>query len=206
MTGRTFRNLVNLLTATHNQPDSATIIAQTRCWLESVIIELNFCPFARREHVRNSIRYSVSDQTELALALQAVADECQLLDQQAQTETTLLIFSAGFSEFDDFLQLIDIADQLLDQLDYRGTYQLAHFHPHYCFADAEADDAANYTNRSPWPTLHLLREASLQQAIGSHPDTGQIPDNNIRKAREQGKPALQARLQHCLAAQDKHHE
>lgn len=206
MPGRKFCNLVSLLTATSDKPDSATIIAQTRCWLESVIIALNFCPFARREHIRDSIRYRVSDQTDLALALQAVADECQQLDQQAQTETTLLIFPAGFSEFDDFLQLIEMADQLLDQLGYRGIYQLAHFHPDYCFADAEADDAANYTNRSPWPTLHLLREASLQRAIGSHPDTAQIPDNNIRKARELGKPALQARLQHCLAAQDKHHE
>jgi hypothetical protein len=168
-----------------------------------VIIDLNFCPFAKREFARESIRYTVSDQPDLALALQAVADECQQLDQQPQTETTLLMFSRGFNEFDDFLQLIEMADQLIDQLGYRATYQLAHFHPDYCFAGSDNGDAANYTNRSPWPTLHLLREASLQRAIEGYPDTSQIPENNIRKARELGKAALQARLQQCMAAQDK---
>ncbi|HEY9201716.1 MAG TPA: DUF1415 domain-containing protein [Gammaproteobacteria bacterium] len=191
------------MTASPTIPDPATIIAQTRCWLESVIIELNFCPFAKREFVKNSIRYTVSEQTDLAMALEVVADECQQLDQHPQTETTLLMFSRGFSAFDDFLQLIEMADQLIDQLGYRATYQLAHFHPDYCFAGSNNDDAANYTNRSPWPTLHLLREASLQRAIDAYPDTAQIPENNIRRARELGKPALQARLQQCLAAQGK---
>lgn len=189
-----------------SNPDTARIISQTQCWLESVIIALNFCPFAKREFVRDSIRYTVSDQTDLALALQAVADECQQLDQQPQTETTLLMFSQGFSEFNDFLELIDMADQLIDQLGYRATYQLAHFHPDYCFAGSDEEDAANYTNRSPWPTLHLLRETSLQRAIEGYPDTSQIPENNIRRARELGKATLQARLQQCLAAQGKHHE
>lgn len=187
----------------HRYPDPATIITQTRCWLESVIIELNFCPFARREHLRNSIRYQLSEQADLSSALQTVAEECQYLDQQPQTETTLLIFPRGFNDFNDFLELIEMTDQLIDQLDYRSTYQLAHFHPDYCFAGSNDDDAANYTNRSPWPTLHLLREASLQRAIERYPDTSQIPDNNIKKARELGKPALQARLQQCMAAQDK---
>lgn len=194
------------MTATPSHPDSASVIAQTRCWLESVIIALNFCPFAKREHVRDSIRYQLSEAIDLATALQAVSDELQHLDQQPQTETTLLIFPRGFAEFNDFLELIEMADQLIDQLGYRSTYQLAHFHPDYCFAGSNDEDAANYTNRSPWPTLHLLREASLQRAIDAYPDTSQIPDNNINKARELGKPALQARLQQCLAALDKNHE
>lgn len=181
----------------HTHPDSASVITQTRCWLESVIIKLNFCPFARREHVRNSIGYQLCEATDLAPALQALADELQLLDQQPQTETTLLIFPQGFADFNDFLELIEMGDQLIDQLDYRSTYQLAHFHPNYCFSGSNEDDAANYTNRSPWPTLHLLREASLQRAIDGYPDTLQIPDNNIRKARELGKPALQSRLEQC---------
>lgn len=203
MPGRKLRNLVTILTASPTIPYPATIIAQTRCWLESVIIELNFCPFAKREFVKNSIRYTVSEQTDLAMALEVVTDECQQLDQHPQTETTLLMFSRGFSEFDDFLELIEMADQLIDQLGYRATYQLAHFHPDYCFAGSTNEDAANYTNRSPWPTLHLLREASLQKAIDAYPDTSQIPENNIRRARELGKPALQARLQQCMAAQGK---
>lgn len=186
--------------------DPASIIAQTQCWLESVIIELNFCPFAKREFVRNSIRYTVSEQADLAPALQAVSDELQYLDQHPQTETTLLIFPRGFAEFNDFLELIEMADQLIDQLGYRSVYQLAHFHPDYCFAGCNDEDAANYTNRSPWPTLHLLREASLQKAIERYPDTSQIPDNNISKARELGKPALQARLQKCMTARGENHE
>lgn len=179
-------------------PDSATVIAQTQYWLESVIIDLNFCPFAKREFVRDSIRYKVSERADLASALETMADECQHLDQQPQTETTLLIFPGGFSEFEDFLELIDMADQLIDQLSYRATYQLAHFHPNYCFAGSNDEDAANYTNRSPWPTLHLLREASLQQAIDAYPDTGQIPCINIEKAREMGIQQLQTRLAQCM--------
>lgn len=203
MPGRKFRNLVTILTATPDNPDPATIITQTRCWLESVIIDFNFCPFAKREFVKDSIRYTVSEQTDLAMALQVVADECQQLDQQPQTETTLLMFSRGFSEFNDFLELIDMADQLIDQLGYRSTYQLAHFHPDYCFAGSTDEDAANYTNRAPWPTLHLLRETSLQRAIDTYPDTSRIPYINIEKARELGKAILQARLQHCMDAQAK---
>lgn len=195
-----------MIAPTHRSADSATVIAQTRCWLESVIIELNFCPFAKREFARNSIRYQASEHTDLASALQTVADELQHLDQQADTETTLLMFPQGFNSFDDFLELIEMADQLIDQLGYRSIYQLAHFHPNYCFAGSDDEDAANYTNRSPWPTLHLLREASLQRAIASYPDTSRIPDNNIKKARKLGKQSLQQRLQQCMAIQEKNHE
>jgi hypothetical protein len=194
------------LTATPDNPDSATVVAQTRCWLESVIIELNFCPFAKREFVRNSIRYQLSEAIDLSTALHSVNDELNYLDQHSQSETTLLIFPRGFAEFNDFLELIEMADKLIDQLGYRSTYQLAHFHPNYCFAGSNDEDAANYTNRSPWPTLHLLRENSLQQAIERYPDTSQIPDNNIKKARQMGRQALQKRLQQCMdvdPAQDK---
>jgi len=191
------------VTVTPDIPDSATVIAQTRCWLKSVIIDLNFCPFAKREFVRDSIRYKVSEQTDLASALETMADELQHLDQQPLTETTLLIFPDAFSEFEDFLELIELADQLIDQLGYRATYQLAHFHPDYCFAGSTDEDAANYTNRAPWPTLHLLRETSLQRAIDAYPDASRIPYINIEKAREMGKQALLARLKQCMDAQAK---
>ncbi len=194
---------VKTVTATPDIPDSATVTAQTQRWIESVIIDFNFCPFARHEFVRNSIRYTVSEQTDLASSLEAMADELQHLDQQPKTATTLLIFPGGFSEFEDFLELIELADQLIDQLGYRATYQLAHFHPDYCFAGSTDEDAANYTNRSPWPTLQLLRETSLQRAIDAYPDTSRIPYINIEKARELGKQALQARLKQCMDAQAK---
>lgn len=173
------------------------IIQQTQCWLKSTIIGLNFCPFANKEFKQNTIRYQVVDEKGLESNLHALAEEFQFLDNHADTETTLLIFSHSVDDFDDFLELIDYANQLLDDLGYRSTYQLAHFHPQYCFDGVEPDDASNYTNRSPYPTLHLIREESLQQAIENYPDTAEIPENNIKLARELGADKLQSLLNEC---------
>lgn len=173
------------------------IIQQTQCWLENVIIGLNFCPFAKREFVNQSIRYAVSDALQLDEALQAVADEFITLDQEDGIETTLLMFASGFSDFDDFVELIDYSNQLIDELGYRGIYQVAHFHPDYCFEGSDDQDAANFTNRSPWPTLHLIRESSLQSAIEQHANTEAIPEANIRLARKLGFDKMQQLLQQC---------
>lgn len=170
---------------------------QTRCWLENIIIKLNFCPFANRELINQRIRFATDESSQIEAALQRLAIELEFLQQHSDCETSLLIFSHGFSEFDDFLDLIDIANQLIEELNYQGIFQLAHFHPDYCFEGETADDAANFTNRSPFPTLHLLREQSLQQAIDSHPDTSSIPETNIKLARAQGFDKMQALLNHC---------
>lgn len=175
----------------------ADIIQQTRCWLDSVIIALNFCPFARREFINQRIRYCVSESAELSGVLQQFTDEIIYLDNHSEIETSLFILPDGFNQFDDFLDLIDVSNQLIDELGYRSVYQIAHFHPDYCFEGVSTDDASNFTNRSPWPTLHLLRESSLQQAIESHADTSAIPENNIRLARELGFAKMQALLDHC---------
>lgn len=177
--------------------DINSITQQTRNWLEDIIIKLNFCPFAKREFLNNSIRYSVSDAVDLEAALHALAEEFNFLDNNTKTETTLLIFSQSFAEFDSFLELIDYANQLLDDLGYASVYQLAHFHPDYCFDGVETDDASNYTNRSPYPILHLLREHSLQKAIQNHTDTSSIPDTNIILARELGSDKMQQLLDQC---------
>lgn len=182
---------------------SEHIIQQTQCWLKSIIIGLNFCPFANHEFKNDTIRYTVCDINSgnhndmLQSNLHALAAEFQHLDQHASTETSLLIFSQSVIEFDDFLELIDFANQLLEDLGYLGIYQLAHFHPQYCFADAEPDDASNYTNRSPYPTLHIIREKSLQHAIDNHPDTAEIPDTNIKLANELGADKMQSLLNAC---------
>lgn len=174
-----------------------TIIEQTKCWLSSIIIELNFCPFAKREFIKESICYDVSTANGLEANLHALARALEHLDNHAEVETTLLIFAEAFANFNDFVEMIDYADQLIDELGYRSTYQLAHFHPDYCFEGAEPDDAANYTNRAPFPILHLLREDSLQNAIDKHPDTASIPDNNIKLARELGITKMQTLLSKC---------
>jgi len=174
-----------------------SIIEQTQCWLKNIIIGLNFCPFANREFINNSIRYFVSEEKTLEPSLQHLAAEFEYLNKHNTTETSLLIFSHGFSDFDDFLELIDFANQLLDDLNYSGIYQLAHFHPDYCFADAKPDDASNYTNRSPYPTLHIIREKSLQLAIENHPNTADIPNTNIKLANKLGLAKMQSLLAAC---------
>lgn len=172
-------------------------IEQTRCWVRTVIVEHNFCPFARRELERESIRYSVNHATELEVALLSVIDECIYLDNNKDTETTLLIFTEAFENFDDYLELVELAGDLLADQGYEGIYQLASFHPDYCFADAEQNDAANYTNRSPYPMLHLIREASMAQALEHYPEPEKIPERNIEYARELGLDEMKRQLEAC---------
>ena len=175
------------------------VVNQTYCWVKSVIIKHNFCPFARRELERNSIRYCVNRDTELEPALQAVIDECICLDDNKNTETTLLIFSEGFSDFDDYLDLVELAQDLLADQGYEGIYQLASFHPNYCFEGAEQDDVANYTNRSPYPMMHLIREASMEKALESYPEPEKIPERNVEYARELGMEEMQRQLEACCS-------
>lgn len=175
------------------------VVNQTYCWVKSVIIKHNFCPFARRELERNSIRYCVNRDTELEPALQAVIDECICLDDNKDTETTLLIFSEGFSDFDDYLDLVELAQDLLADQGYEGIYQLASFHPNYCFEGAEQDDVANYTNRSPYPMMHLIREASMEKALESYPEPEKIPERNVEYARELGMEEMQRQLEACCS-------
>jgi hypothetical protein len=164
----------------------STVIENTRQWLDAVVVGLNFCPFANRELRRNAVRFAVNGSGDIGDALQQLILECGILDAKPETETTLLILPEGYAEFLDYLDLVGMAEDLLAEQGYEGIYQVASFHPDYCFADAEADDAANYTNRSPFPMLHLLREASLDTAIDSHPDIDSIPVNNMKKARALG--------------------
>ena len=162
------------------------IIKQTKKWLEDIVIKHNFCPFAKRELLRDSIRFHVVDSSDMAEALQALADEFFYLDHQEATETTLVIFPQGFNHFDDYLGLVELANALLEDQEYSGIYQLASFHPDYCFEGSDNNDPANYTNRSPYPTLHIIRESSLARAIERHPDAEGIPERNIDYARELG--------------------
>ncbi len=173
------------------------IIQQIQCWLKTTIIDLNFCPFANHEFVQNTIRYSISDGDNLESNLHALAEEFLFLDENTDTETSLLIFNNSVDDFDDFLELIDYANQLIDDLGYRSRYQVAHFHPDYCFDGVEPSDASNYTNRSPCPILHIIREDSLQQAIENYPDTTTIPENNIKLTRKLGSKKLQSLLDSC---------
>ncbi|MEO9946119.1 MAG: DUF1415 domain-containing protein [Paraglaciecola sp.] len=171
------------------------IITSVKKWINDVIIGLNFCPFAKKEVVRDTIRYCVSDAVYENKALDTVINELSTLDNLSEIQTTLIIFSCGFSDFDKYLDLVDGANEFIERGGYRGLYQIATFHPDYCFDDEKSNDAANYTNRSPYPILHLLREASLEQVLKNYPNPENIPDNNITKARELGVNYFKKQLQ-----------
>ncbi|GHB23866.1 DUF1415 domain-containing protein [Salinicola rhizosphaerae] len=159
-------------------------------WLQTFVVGHDICPFAGREFRRRAIRYAVSAGDAMEAMLEALVAECQRLDSTPEIETTLLIFPRGLEDFDDYLELLSLAEALLDSLGYEGIYQLASFHPDYVFDGAERDDPANFTNRAPFPTLHLLREASLERALRHHDDPEGIPARNIDLLREPDSPAL----------------
>ena len=183
--------------STQNKEDQR-IIAQTKEWVNKVIVGHNYCPFAKREVDKGSVRYTVVHETEFNSLLKDVVQECVWLDQNSDTETTLIIFPENLHEFNAFLDCLALAEDLLASQGYEGVYQIASFHPSYCFQGAEIDDPANYTNRSPYPMFHLIREASVEQAIKHHADASAIPERNVEFAREQGLEKMKALLQTCI--------
>ena len=174
------------------------IIDKTRTWVEKVVVGFNFCPFAYREMERDSIRYVLSEAMDMEAALTDLLMEMQRLDANDTTETTLLILPLAFTDFEDYLDLVDLADALLFDNGYEGIYQVASFHPEYRFADSGEEDAANYTNRSPFPMLHLLREASLERVLEHHINPDAIPERNVSFAREKGLAYMQVILEEII--------
>jgi hypothetical protein len=165
-----------------------------KSWIEKVIIGLNFCPFAKKEIERNTVRFAIFPTTEVSDALGHLLEELALLDQQMDIQTTLLVFPLGFVAFESYLDLLELASSLISQGGYGGIYQLASFHPEYCFDGEDHNDPANYTNRSPYPILHILRESSIDKVLKRHPQPESIPEKNIAKARGLGSTFLQALL------------
>lgn len=161
------------------------VIEKTIQWLEKAVIGLNLCPFAKSVHLANSIRYLESKATNEVALIEDLKRELNLLMGDSKIETTLIIHPDVFQEFLDFNDFLSRADQILDQMNLRGIFQLASFHPQYQFAESETE-IENYTNRSPFPTLHLLREDSISKAIASYPATDQIYKRNIKTLKDLG--------------------
>lgn len=176
--------------------ETAAIVA-TRTWVSRFVVGHDVCPFAARELRRDSIRYQPLAADDVETALLALIDACRALDESPAIETTLLILTSGVADFDDYLDLLGLAEALLEAEGYSGVYQLASFHPDYCFDGAEPDDPANATNRSPWPMLHLLREDSVSRALDNHPDPHAIPERNIALMRRLGNVRLDAERAAC---------
>lgn len=164
---------------------------------------MNLCPFASSVFEANTISYIVINDGDtadnMAQHLQHLADSFTELDSSDTIETSLLIFPEAYQQFDDYLDFLDITGQLLEELNYSGVYQIASFHPDYLFEGSTEEDASNYTNRSPYPMLHLLRESSIEKAVASYPDIEQVPENNIKKLRDIGYEEMRDRLKNFTA-------
>ena len=182
------------MTSLERQP----IIQSVRHWVETVVIGLNLCPFARPELQNDRVRFTVSDATTKPQLLLDLQDELELLISEEAIETTLLIHPNVLQDFAAYNQFLDHVDALLGQLELEGIYQVASFHPDYQFAGTEPDAAENYTNRAPYPVLHLLREESLERAIAGYPGVEQIPERNIELLEGMGAQKMRALLQACF--------
>ena len=165
----------------NTRPGAEEVVAATRTWLERAVIGLNLCPFARPVHLHNRIRYFVSAAQSRQRLLEDLMAELHALDiaDPEQCETTLLIHPHVLADFADYNDFLGQADDAVAELGLEGVIQVASFHPRYQFEDAGADDIENYTNRSPYPMLHLLREASVERAVTTYPDTADIYRKNI---------------------------
>ncbi len=172
-----------------------SMIASVKHWLDKTIIGFNFCPFAKREFDAGKIHYEVVDDSNPEEQLHAIVNEFHRLDKHPEIETTLVILPLGLESYFGYLDFLDIANDLLTDEGYEGIYQLASFHPDYCFADVKQDDPSNYTNRSPLPVIHIIREQSLEKVIAHHPDPEGIPDRNIALAKETGQEVFEEILQ-----------
>lgn len=170
-------------------PDPDKVIAETRQWVWDFVIGLNLCPFAKHPFEQDRIRYQVCDDNDEQGIYRSILRELDQLSQLSaeQVETSLLIVPQGLESFDAYLDMLDVAEQAIQDCGLEGHFQLASFHPDYCFDGVAEDDPANATNRSPYPMFHLIREASLEAALANYPDPESIPARNVKLLREMAK-------------------
>ena len=161
--------------------DDQRVIAETRAWVDRAVIGLNLCPFAKAPQIKGLVRYVASSATDPAALLADLISELERLAESppTQLETTLLIHPGVLADFADYNDFLEIADSTLDELDLDGILQVASFHPDYQFEGTDADDVGNATNRSPYPTLHLIREESIDRAVEAFPEAETIYETNI---------------------------
>lgn len=159
------------------------IIDDINQWLDEVVIGLNLCPFAAKPQREKRVRIAISHATDEETLLNDLQTELERLSDTPvdELETTLLAIPDMLENFEDYNDFLDAVDLWVEQFGWEGELQVASFHPQYQFADTEADEPGNLTNRSPWPLLHIIREESLEQAIEHYPDVEGIPERNIKR-------------------------
>jgi hypothetical protein len=173
-------------------------IITTQRWIQSFVVELNLCPFAQHVTVRDVIRYTACANESLQDILHALHEEMDWLDSDPETETSFLILTSGMKDFSDFNDCLAMAQELLVMMNWVGRYQLVGFHPHHQFDGADPDDAENYTNRSPYPMVHILRESSVTQAVDATANIALIPKRNTDTLNQLGVEVLIKRWQDCF--------
>jgi hypothetical protein len=178
--------------------DDLQVIEQTKNWIKVLVVGCNFCPFASRVVKQQSIHYRVEHTITQSAGKDALLEECKRLDNDPSIATTLLIFPEAFPVFEDYLDFVFSAEKMMKQKRYNGIYQLASFHPLYQFAETAPEDPANYTNRSIYPMLHLLREDDITKALEHYPNSSKIPENNINFARGKGEAYMKMLRDSCF--------
>ena len=173
-------------------------IITTQRWIQSFVVELNLCPFAQHVTVRDVIRYTACANESLQDILHALHEEMDWLDSDPETETSFLILTSGMKDFSDFNDCLAMAQELLVMMNWVGRYQLVGFHPHHQFDGTDPDDAENYTNRSPYPMVHILRESSVTQAVDATANIALIPERNTDTLNQLGVEVLIKRWQDCF--------
>lgn len=177
--------------------DVDTVLEKTQGWLEKVVIGLQLCPFAKAVHVKRQIRYVVSAAQTRESLMEDFVRELHTLTASSPEEidTTLIIHPKVLQDFFDFNDFLEIVEETIVELGLEGEIQVASFHPDYQFADSRSDDIENYTNRSPYPTLHLLREASVDRAVASFPNASEIYETNMETMRRLGHEGWRSLLE-----------
>ncbi len=188
---------------TTNSRSITSVIAQTRCWLKNIILRHNFCPFGHEPAKKESIHYAVCESSNPEEVAEMFMDELVNLrdGDHNKIETTLFITPNCFADFNNYNEFLDIVDAMLEQLDLVGVIQIASFHPDYQFADLQANDARNFTNRSLHPTFHLILEDSIERARATHPDVENIPQTNMDLLEKQGLEESKRQLENCRKEQ-----
>ncbi|MDX1906775.1 MAG: DUF1415 domain-containing protein [Bacteroidia bacterium] len=184
------------------------IIRQTRTWVEQFVIGLQLCPFAAVPARENRIRYIVSTATTPEDLIEDLYDELELLmsTPPEELETTLLIHPEALTDFDAYLDFLDAGEDMVAEADLEGIIQLAGFHPDYVFADEAEDDPAHFSNRSPYPMIHLLREDSVSLAVDTHPDIDRVPERNVAYLRALGLEEVRSRRARAFVDRQSEHD
>lgn len=180
--------------------DKRQLIEHTLKWVDEVVIGFDFCPFAKFVRTPNRIRVTVADVSSDTSTLQALEAEVAKLDENTSIATTLIILPEQYDDFTAYIDLVMVCEQWLTIAGYDGVYQVASFHPEYQFEGVAFSDASHYTNRSPYPMLHIIREDDISQALAHVDDPESIPERNIELAREKGCPFWEEKLAACRAS------